>query len=176
MISIQQRYVNWMRSKIEASPRYSCLLRKLDETPFRYVISRDGNREGDGIDLRYRFGEEAGISQSEIAYYLDVRPCSVLEMMVALSIRTEEQIMSDSNYGDRTGTWFWHMIRNLGLANMTNDRFDSRYVEEVLSRFLNREYDADGSGGLFRIHNRNKNMRDAEIWCQLMWYLNELRD
>jgi hypothetical protein len=40
---------------------------------------------------------------------------------------------------------------------------------------LYREYDADGTGGLFRTSNPNKDMRKEEIWYQMMEYLrNEL--
>lgn len=51
-----------------------------------------------------------------IASYLDNRPCSVLEMIIALAIRLEEHIMDDPDIGNRTGQWFWDMIVSLGLG------------------------------------------------------------
>ena len=63
------------------------------------------------------------------------------------------------------------MLHNLGLDSMTDDRFDVRYVEAVILRFLNREYEPDGTGGLFKIKNCKYDLRDVEIWYQLNWYL-----
>ena len=99
--------------------------------------------------------------------------CSVLEMMIALSMRCEEQIMDDPDIGNRTGQWFWDMIDNLGLGNMSDSKFDSLYVDEVLQRFLNRDYKRNGEGGLFTINRRGLDMRSVEIWYQMCWHLQE---
>ena len=99
--------------------------------------------------------------------------CSVLEMMVALSIKCED-IMGDDRFGDRTGQWFWGMIVNLGLGSMTDDRFDELYAEDVINIFLDRRYDPDGKGGLFRIKHCRQDLRNVEIWYQMCWYLDTL--
>lgn len=153
---------------------YRKLLCKLYDTPFNYTIAMDGNRAEDGVDLRYRFGYECGFANSAVADYLDNKDCSVLEMMVALAIRCEEHIMDNPDIGDRTGKWFLDMIVNLGLEKMTDDRFDKRYVERILHRFLNREYGRNGDGGLFTVHHSRIDMRSVEIWYQAMWYLDEV--
>ena len=85
----------------------------------------DADRAEDGINLRYRFGYENGYESAMIASYLDDRPCSVLEMMVALSMKMEEQIMDDPDIGDRTSVWFWKMIDNLGLGTMHDGIIDN---------------------------------------------------
>ena len=84
-----------------------------------------------------------------------------------------EDIMDDPTYGNRLGQWFWNMIVNLGLGSMDDDKFDPGYVEYVIYRFLNREYEKNGKGGLFTIRDTRVDMRKAEIWYQAMWYLNE---
>lgn len=152
---------------------YRKLLYFLHDVDFTYSIPMDGNRESDGIALRYRFGDELGYDDSIIAGYLDDRPCSVLEMMVALSIRCESQIMDDPLEGDRTGQWFWNMIVSLGLGSMSDDKFDKRYAKQVIDIFLNHEYKRNGEGGLFIVENRMYDMRTAEIWYQMCWYLDE---
>jgi hypothetical protein len=91
-------------------------------------------------------------------------------MMVALAIRAET-IMDDDGIGDRTGQWFWTMIHNLGLTPMTDGEFDRNRVDAIIARMLNREYEPDGSGGLFTVRNCVYDMRKIEIWCQLSWYL-----
>jgi hypothetical protein len=82
--------------------------------------------------------------------------------------------MDDPDYGNRTGQWFWTMINNLNLSSMSDERFDGEYVDEVISIFLNREYQEDGEGGLFTIEDCEYDMRTVEIWYQLCWYLNTI--
>ena len=95
----------------------------------------DENRFADGINLRYRFADELGYSREQIALYLNDKPCSILEMMIALSIRCEEQITGDMEEGDHPDRWFWLMINNLGLTNMVDDYFDLNYVDHRIDIF-----------------------------------------
>lgn len=175
---IASRYYDWVCSI--AMPRqidrihYSKLLHALDSMAFRYSIDMDANRESDGIDLRYMFGESSGYSCSQIASVLDIRPCSVLEMMVALARRCENDIMYNPEYGDRTSFWFFSMIASLGLFNMTDNAYDESRVNDILNRFLDRQYAPDGSGGLFTVIEPRKDMRTVEIWYQANWYLTNL--
>ena len=177
--TIKKRYFEWMES-IVIDDRYSKvpykkLINYLHQMRFVYIFPMDSNRWSDGVNLRYRFGYIFDIEDAVISEYLDNKDCSILEMLIALSIRIEESIMSDSTYGNRVGQWFWNMILNLGLLSMTDDNFDPNYIDFVISRFENHEYNKDGSnGGLFIIHDRSKDMRSAEIWYQMCWALNEI--
>jgi len=177
---LNSEYFNWMCQLVCDERRYSRrlsyrkLLYFLHSVDFNYTIDMDGNREEDGIDLRYRFGYENSYESSMIAAFLDNQPCSVLEMMIALAIRCEEHIMDDPDVGNRTGQWFWNMIMNLGLGSMTDDQFDKRYAEQVIERFLNREYEQDGEGGLFTVKHCKHDLRTVEIWYQMCWYLDEI--
>lgn len=176
---INDDYINWMYSivadkKIQRRSSYLKLLKHLHTIDFSYSMTMDGNRAADGENLRYRFGDEAGLEPPIVTTFLDDKPCSVLEMMVALAIRCEEHIMGDHDIGDRTGLWFWGMIENLGLFSMTDTAFNKRRVDEIIDIFLNREYEPDGKGGLFTVKNHREDLRDIEIWYQLMWYLNEI--
>lgn len=176
---LNNSYFEWMYRLIsdERCPKrvtYHKLLRYLHDTDFAYTIPMDGNRAEDGIDLRYRFGYENSYEDRIIAACLDYRPCSILEMMVALAIRCEEHIMDDPDIGNRTGQWFWSMISNLGLKHMSDEKFDSEYVDSVISKFLNREYRRNGEGGLFKVENSRRDLRSAEIWYQMCWYLDDI--
>jgi hypothetical protein len=173
---LNEEYFDWMCSLIydeNHSKRHSYkkLLTYLNGIEFIYIIPQDGNRFEDGVDLRYRFGYERGFSDPIIASYLDDKPCSVLEMLVALSFRCEEHIMDDPEIGNRTGKWFWTMIDNLDLGRMNDSSFNSAEADRIINRFLNREYESDGTGGLFVIPDSHYDMRSVEIWYQLMWYL-----
>lgn len=177
---LNSRYFNWMCQLVCTDKRnsrrlsYQKLLYFLHGIDFRYSIEMDGNREADGIDLRYRFGYENSYDDAVIATYLDDRPCSVLEMMIALAIRCEEDIMGDPDIGNRTGKWFWLMIQNLGLDDMSDDIFNADYVSQIIDRFLDRQYERDGKGGLFTVKHCKYDLREEEIWYQMCWYLDEI--
>lgn len=178
MNNLTDEYFDWMCSLV-VSKRYSTvsydkLLHYLYNTEFLPIFPHDENRAGDGIDLRYSFADETGHSGAEVAAYLDIRGCSMLEMMVALARRCEVHIMDDSTYGDRTGEWFWNMIVSLGLGHMDDNNFDERYTQNVVDIFMSRNYSPDGEGGLFTIKGCDRDLRTVEIWYQLCWYLNTL--
>lgn len=178
--NIEGLYFDWLLSHVKKGLptsdlqfQYMRLMQQLDRTEFIYILAMDENRYQDGIDLRYRFGREEGIPDEDIVLYLDIRPCSVLEMMVALSIRIEEHIMLDNDLGDRTGQWFWEMIGSLGLENMTNSNYDEQLVTDILQNFVERRYEYNGQGGLFTLMNPPRDLRTVDIWYQMNWYLNE---
>lgn len=171
------KYFKWLYDlvcgkKYSKSISYERLLMRLHDTEFVYSILMDENRAEDGVDLRYRFGEEYGCPE-EAKLYL-TGPCSVLEMMVALAVRCEEHLMCDSRYGDRTSQWFWGMIVNLGLGSMTDAHYDRDFVDETIDIFLRREYEPNGDGGLFTIKDCKFDLRTIDIWYQLNWYLNSI--
>lgn len=155
---------------------YDKLLTYLHCTEFTYLIPLDENRAEDGIEMRYRYALALGydpLDTFEITNMLS-GPCSVLEMMIALALRCEEETMDDAAMGNRSGQWFWGMIVNLGLGSMTDKRFDRDFVKESVDRFLKREYDPDGSGGLFTVRDCHRDLREVEIWYQLNWYLDSI--
>lgn len=174
-------YFEWMYSLVCGREKYSRLSYKkllwfLYNTEFTWIIELDCNRAVDGVDFKYRFGYENKYPRHTIERYLDNGECSVLEMMVALAFKMEEQIMDDSEYGDRTGQWFWNMIVNLGLGNMHDNNFNESYSHRIISKFLDRDYRPNGKGGLFVIDNCKYDLRDVEIWYQAMWYLDDVID
>ena len=134
----------------------------------------DENRAQNGIDFRYHFGLVCGYPPSIIEEYLGSMPCSVLEMMIALAFKLEEEIMCSNDHGDRTGQWFWNMVVSLGLGYMNDVDFNEYAAYRVVSNFLDRNYSPDGKGGLFTIENCPYDLRDVQIWSQAMCYLNTI--
>ena len=176
---LQEQYFRWMVGLIR-NPEYMTrdrswmkLFRLLHDTEFVYTMELDENRANDGIELRYRFGWEKDFVNEQIAHSLDIRPCSMLEMMVALAHRCEENIMDNPEKGNRTGVWFFQMLESLGLDRMDDDHFNQRIVEAILDDFINHRYSPDGHGGLFILKYPNRDMRKMEIWYQMNWWLIE---
>lgn len=176
MSDVKEKYFRWIYDKVISPGQrpYHKLLKRLSEIPFTYILPMDENRQNDGYDLRYHFGQETGIPDRVICSEIDRDECSVLEMMAALSIRCEESIMDDPEIGDRTSRWFMTMLENLGLIGMTDDFYDQAYVDHRIDIFLHRRYASDGTGGLFRLKNCTDDLRNVQIWYQMNWYLNEI--
>ena len=153
---------------------YLKLFNYLHSCKFTYIIAMDSNREEDGVSLRYRFGYENNYPDSMIASFLDNKPCSVLEVLVALSMRCEEHIMGNPDLGNRTGKWFWVMMKNLGLLSNSDEKYVETYVDQVLWVFLNRKYKPNGEGGIFIVEHSTRDLRTVEIWYQMCWYLDSI--
>ena len=174
---LKKAYFKWLYDLVcgkrySKSVSYKKLIQHLHDTEFRYSIPQDEDRAKGGIDMRYRFALDRHYNDD---WVLDVLagPCSVLELMVVLAIQCEG-VMDDTEMGDRTGQWFWGMVVNLGLGAMTDNRYDAEMVDDILVRFMDREYSPDGRGGLFTIRGCKYDMRDASIWHQACWYLNTI--
>lgn len=176
--SITDEYFEWLYDTVCGESfgnniSYRKLLMRLHNIDFRYSIRNDKNRALDGIGLRNRFASAVYGNRDIIIDNLD-GPCSVLEMMTALAIRCEVEIMDDPSRGDRTRQWFWGMVRSLGLLTMSDERFDRNNVDKTINTFLDREYSPNGKGGLFTVKNCKDDMRDVEIWWQMCWYLDTI--
>ena len=169
-------YFNWLCKLVSdrQHTRFKEVLKLLHEKEFIYIIDMDGNRYEDGIELRYRFAYECGHDYRIIASCLDTRPCSILEMMIALALRCEEHIMDDYSIGNRTAQWFWDMMNSLGLGRMDDIHVQKDVFDEIIDTFLNRNYAPNGKGGLFTVHNGRRDMRSVEIWYQACAYFNEI--
>lgn len=167
-------YYDWLIDKIASNQRlkveYSKLLMKLWETPFFYSMARDENREMDGVHLRAHFEKETGIM-----LIFDAK-CSLLEMMVALALRCDDQLMWDDTAGSRAGEWFFLMIDSMMLIGMKDNYYDDYYVTFVLNRMMNHQYMPNGRGGLFTTFDPNFDMREKEIWFQMSKFITENDD
>ena len=172
-MTINEEFFEWMYQLVEGK-KYSRLLMALHEECFDAINHLDTNRMVDATELRYKFGDFANIPYTVIDKKFDMDYCSVLEVMLGLSVRIEGSIMADSDFGDRTAMWFWMMVKSLGLYNMTNDNFDEYKFKVIMDNFINRTYAPNGAGSLFTVHNTNKDMRDIEIWYQMCLFFDNL--
>ena len=133
----------------------------------------DASRAEDGRDLRYRFAQEKSIPYAALNRATSAMPCSMLEMMVGLSIRIEEHIMADSEAGTRVGQRVWSMDGSLGPAAMDDARFNEGRAQFIIDRFNQRAYQTNGARSQNTEIRTDVDMRQLDIWYQLMAYLNE---
>lgn len=146
---------------------YQKLTADLFETEFVWTVTYDSNRAADGLHLRRLYSRETGN-----AVYMD-KGCSVLEMFIALCRRCEEELMYDPDDPRGAAYWFWVILENLGLDIYDDFGYDRDVVDTILERFLSRDYDRDGYGGPFYVHNSMCDFRDKDLWWQLNAYLEE---
>lgn len=165
---IENLYFNWLCAKVlylensTPSLRYDKLLRILHETEFVFTLGGDENRAEDGVSLRYNFGQELDVDDP----HWELQPCSVLEMLIAFSIRAE--YMTDTPHSE----WFWEFVDNLDLKGFSDaSRLPRHRIHERLDRFMWRQFDWQGRGGLFPLSDTKQDQRNVEIWYQFCDYL-----
>lgn len=155
-------YFYWIIGKIGRDERYDGLLWGLFETEFTWINHLDRHRAEDGLNLRGEFLENS-------FYRGDIfmeKPCSVLEMMVALSVRIEENVIGDPDL-----CIFWRMLNNLGLLNEGLNGFE---VDILVENWLERRFDRHGNGSICPIRSGKTDQRRNDIWGQMMWFLDEI--
>ena len=172
MSEIEDGYVAWLKNQAMGQDRsYDELLDFLYEKTYFFTLRMDENRAEDGIELRYIYEMENGIDDES---GLDPgRDCSMLEMMVGLARRCENQIMVDMEEGAQPERWFMVMLTNLGLLDFVNEEFDVRKVNDIIERFLSHRYSYFGEGSLFYVRYPRNDMRKTDLWYQAMWYFTE---
>ncbi len=174
---LENLYFNWLCAKVikirynkTPSTTFWRLFRTLHNIEFIWLVPMDDNRIGDGKYLRYYFILETGIEDD-----LDWRhntPCSVLEMLIAFSVRCEFQasdLVGDAKH------WFWKFLYNLGLTE-ANDSSDitEEQIRDVIDVFIWRTYDYNGRGGIFPLEDARQDQRKVEVFYQLFDYLMDL--
>lgn len=173
---LRDGYFEWLVHKVcyPGHINFRKLLKKLHMEAFQWPdeLPMDKNRADDGRDLRHEYIYSMEVEEPDL--YLDSLngECSILEMMVALSIRCEENLMCDPDLGNRTSIWFWKMINSLGLSEMNDEVYNDMDAGVRIGNFNHRLYCKNGAGGLFYIPNFNGDMTKIEIWYQLQTWLN----
>ena len=168
---LENAYYNWLiTTHITKLNNYSVLLRSLYETPFRVMLLMDENRVGDGLDMRNRFVYQLNLNPADREFLKQYRPCSVLEIMIGLAQRFDEEYTTQYDDEDSIGILIMKMIESLGLQSYDDQHFDQYGFVQVINNFLNRTYFPDGRGSLFYIPGITTDMRQIEIWRQMMMY------
>lgn len=182
MIDISEYYrwivdqVNFYEYDVDC---YQLLFQRLFEVEYKAVISRDINRVLDGKNKLYNIflNNIRSVYEPPEVYFGDHDYCSVLEMLIALSIRISDDIMYCSDANEGISKWFWIMLENLEFDQMDDDNYDQFTVDNVLHTFIERLYDESGSpGNIFYTNIRGINMKDMEIWDQCNCYFDEFME
>ena len=170
---IEDLYFNWLYDKVAwrevvtPSTSYQSLLYVLHSTEFVWLISGDDNRAEDGQQLRRDFLKELNLAEPEEPWML--LSCSVLEMLIAFSLRTEFQTATSSS------DWFWIFLDNLGIAEISDATYseNSSIIPPILETFVWRQYNSLGHGGIFPLYESEHDQKEVELWYQFCEYVIE---
>lgn len=161
-------YKDWLLDRVHFDKNgYEKLMDDLHERDFTWKLDRDDNRAEDGMFLRDEFFYENYLRNASFD-----RGCSVLEMLVALSMRIDNEYIGDPE-DPHPEMIFWEMIENLGLGGCTDRRYDSYYVNDRLTIWMERKFDYDGNQSIFPLKKAVRDQTEAEIWSQMNEYLSE---
>lgn len=176
--TLDDLYLEWLYKRFIGSvsnknPRttYWELAKQLYTMPFTYPMRDDKNRAEDGKSLQDQFFDECDIEDVEISWQW--REASVLEVMIGLACRAAFEV------DEEPGNWFWKFIRNLGLQSYSDSVYSQIVKEEVdavVRRWLDREYDKNGVGGIFPLKHARHDQTQVNLWYQLQAYLLESTD
>lgn len=169
---MRREYFLWLCglvNGVDGGENFCELLRALHDKEFIWSVPNDDNRAVEGRNLRERFCDEIrGV------YIFDNFPeeVTLLEVLIALAYRCESQVEDTTML-----EWFWKMVSNIGLSEITDDVFYNMgvpdYVDETLNNILYRRYHRNGRGGLFPLKRSKKDQRKVELWYQMNEYLVE---
>lgn len=162
-------YKRWLMYQIGGSSEcrnYTLLLDELYDIPFRYVVPSDQNRIEDAYALRSEFLDSYDWPRI-------TNKASVLEVLIALARKIDEDLMYDEEFGDRTEEWFWVMVRNLGIC-LSNSHYDSQFVEERVNQWMDRTpyvtiFDESVYDGMTRSKRAS-----ADIWLLANKYFSKM--
>lgn len=170
MEPLENLYFNWLYAKVNdargrsPSLNFGKLLGELHRIEYVWLISGDDSRAEDGIELRSDFYVNAGLElDGNDPFFSD--PCSVLEMMIAFSLRAAFATDESSRW------WFRRMLENLGLSEMHDGAaINLEVIRTVAGIFIWRQYDRRGTGGLFPLMRSRNDQREVEVWYQFSEY------
>lgn len=146
--------------------RYMDLWRLLHQVPFHVELQRDENRMGDAMELRRRF---LGIRGN---HFDSVQYISVFEVLLAFAMRIDLEYVGTpgEKHPDRI---MLEMIKNLGIDKFDGVQYGESFVRNKLNRWMYREYNFNGIGGLFPVRQDSRDQRLLEMWEQMLSYVHE---
>lgn len=177
MAKVDLDYFEWLTSQIDIPESnqhtYNELFSRMYEIEFVWHISGDGNRVQDGLDLRTQFMNQTRRRRSLDLDTIIHKGASVLEVLIALSIRTA------FTAGGVPEIWAWQLIENLHLERSFDPLTPGKAnrVDDILEALIWRTYQRDGQGGFFPLSSEApSDQTKIEIWDQMNIYVNEIQE
>ena len=167
-----QTYWQWLVDKTGFSDRK--ILADLFMMDFETMLKDDENREKDGLLLRKTYANEVGKGRNSIEkdrIWKSIHgKCSCLELILGVS-NSLNDILNEENES-MVPQFFEILMGNLGIFSGKS----SRDCYEIIWKFMSREYNFDGKGGLFPLKFPKRDQRLVPIWYQMNYWMEEHSD
>ena len=195
VIKVKDSYFNYLLSlissdEIDARQDYYNLCTLLFDTEYTVLNPMDNNRANDASTLRERWLDNIRVKderlKQEYANDVVVTPISVLEVLIALCVKVEDQILANPDVDYIAAKLFWELMDNLvkygtfGTAYkkasdiLTDEKwctFTEDAMKASIKKVVTRTYHEDGRGGLFPIDKCKTNQRKMHLWANCMYYI-----
>lgn len=179
VVRITDEYLKWLIDLIcQGTSKYKynyykALLKHLFIRPYHWDILLDENQEVWAYKLREMYEEETGMKPSKDGF-----PISMLEMMIELAIRMENDMssMKDEDFFEHVSDWFWGMVQSMGLYSNDDSIYNKKKTDMAIDKVLNHGYSYNGKGGMFTLEENFKNvdLRKVDLYYQSQLYMTEL--
>lgn len=170
---MNDRYFDWLVDLVNADD-FLRLCTIMDGLDFTYILPLDENRIDDAFELRDIYTDETGDDHGR-----NFTSCSLFEMIVAMAVRCDRDIMYEASIGHRYSLWFHCFVENLfeGKARRAEQYMTEEEVIDICSRFMNRDYERDGTGGMFPVKHDRRDQRRVQIWLQMnIWLVENVKE
>lgn len=182
-------YFDWIFGQIKPAVKdpqkeyMENLCRLMFETDYVCEIDEDSIRAKDATDIRKVYAEKVGTESNKNEREIDRiwktvhGKCSVLELIFSMCVRLDDMV-NEGEEGSMIPLFFVIMVNNIGLVDVNTTR--DVWITSM-KRFMERKYNADGSGGgMFPLKKWSKksdrDQRKVSIWYQMNAWLNENLD
>lgn len=155
-------YLRELSRMHEIHDNYVMLCTKLQDIPFECRRELDQNRVNDARDYREKIAKQYSIK------YNSFTPISALEILLSLSDRFAGVLFSPNDPDfDGQEEIFSLFIENLDLLSYDDNNFDEKKVVMKVRRWINLDYNLDGTNGNIVCQPGNRKIKYMDIWMQL---------
>ena len=169
----RDRYFDWLIDLVNADDILR-LCEIMDGLDFTWTIPLDENIMYHAFDLREMYSDETGRDSGR-----QMVSCSLFEAIVGLAFRCDIDVMYEPRIGHRYSVWFHFFLENLfdGHLRTAEEEASEEEIIDICVRFMNRDYDADGYGGMFPIRKDKRDQRRVHLWLQMnMWLVENVKE
>ena len=165
-------YFEWLVNTVDIGEHEDMLpvLSYLFKKDYIWYKDLDGTQAMNGVALRKKYANEFC---PEIDGDFKSKPCSVLEILVALSLAVEDDICGEPGEED-PGRWFWEWLENLGIdERCTGKGYSKDYLDQCIDDWLEGDITKNGKRSPFPVKRKGVDIRKKTLWMQCMAYVNE---
>lgn len=170
---MNDRYFDWLVDLVNADDLLR-LCEIMDGLDFTWTIPLDENIMYHAFELRDMYADETGCESGR--HYIS---CSLFEAIVGLAYKCDMDVMYEPSIGHRYSMWFHFFLENLFDGKLRNAEafMDEDEIIDICVRFMNRDYERDGSGGMFPIKHDRRDQRRIHLWLQMnMWLVENVKE